>query len=505
MLPFTEKMLPFRNLSFCLGQPEAEAEFTGKNGFLLRDLFVDELNVLEAIKNGKFIIVGRKGTGKSAVAIYYLSKSKEEGSDSYVEIVKPDFGRSSWLKNFELSEEEEYRYYFQWLIVGKLIKLIIDSDIAPYSPEIISLRRFYQKNFDLFQINESSGRLKPESLNISVNLLMTSFGAGFARENKRDDRTPQPFYVFLPGLMYVVGKVLKMPLFKDTTFKVMFDDLDVNLDLNDPSHCMKLLSLLRVAKEFNNNVTLSERTSVIVFLREDVEHKLENIATDAPKIFGSYSFTLNWFEDAKLREVDMKLRRFLNKRISSKFEQAGVDYNTSDPWKSYVEERKSWADSTVFKDLMDWTFFRPRDFLNLFLPLAERNYSLPLDSDSLKKLLKLYSERAFAEITAEMCAKYSPHEINRIKRLLYMMAQRFNNTGVKSLTYKALVDLDPDFINDALIEDMYNYDLIGLVDYNGDLHFHSREPLIASFFDMFSFCLPNIIRLYLDKSFSIRL
>lgn len=498
-------MLPFRNRSFCLGRPEAEAESTGKNGFLLRDLFVDELNVQEAIDKGKFIIVGRKGTGKSAVAIYYLSKSKEEDSGSYVEIVKPDFGRSSWLKHFELSEEEEYRYYFQWLIVGKLIKLILDSEIASYSQEIISLRRFYQKNFDLFQINESSGRLRPESLNISVNLLMANFGAGFSRENKREDRNPQPFYVFLPGLMYVIGKVLKMPLFSDTSFKVMFDDLDVNLNLNDPSHCLKLLSLLRVAKEFNNDATLSERASVIVFLREDVEHKLENVATDAPKIFGSYSFTLNWFENVRLREEDMKLRRFLNKRISSKFEQAGADYNKSDPWKSYVEERNSWADTTVFKNLMDWTFFRPRDFLNLFLPLEEGNYRLPLDTDSLKKLLKLYSDRAFAEISAEMCAKYSPQEINRIKRLLYMMAQKFNISGARSLTYNQLVELDTELISNDLIEDMYNYDLIGLVDYNGDLHFHSREPLVASFFDMFSFCLPNIIRLYLDKSYGIRL
>ena len=60
---------------FCIGIPDAEAEATTA-AIKLDTLFVDYLDVLKQINNEKFIVLGRKGTGKSAIGehIYHLAK-----------------------------------------------------------------------------------------------------------------------------------------------------------------------------------------------------------------------------------------------------------------------------------------------------------------------------------------------------------------------------------------------------------------------------------------------
>ncbi len=52
---------------------------------------------------------------------------------------------------------------------------------------------------------------------------------------------------------------------------------------------------------------------------------------------------------------------------------------------------------------------------------------------------------------------------------------------------------------------MFSYDLIGLVDYNKDLHFHFRESFPTTEISECGICMPRIVRLYFDRSSRIRL
>lgn len=497
----------YRVKGFSLGKPEAEAESNVSDNFSLKNLFVDELNIADALRDKLFIIIGRKGTGKSAIGAHYIlgSHQFDKNSTKFVDIIKPSFGRSVSLRDMGLSCEDEYKYYFQWLIISKLIKLIIDSEQGQCNDEIKALKRFYNKYFSLFQINDSSNGFEMVDLSISVNLLMGKFGASFARSNRRDDKQPQPFYLYIPGLFEVIGKVLGMPLFKGFEFTLMFDDLDVGLNLNDEEHCKKLMALIRVVKDFNNNPTLSANSRVIVFVRDDVKRKLAARATDMTKIFGSYSFTLNWYDNPKKEETTQKLRKLVNRRISQRFRNKGLNYNQQDPWQSYISENGPSADGTVFKALLDYTFYRPRDFINLFKQLDYKEHFLPLDKDSLKELLRNYSDIAFEEIMAELNARFTQAQIRDIRKVLSKTARMLKDTNSDALTFEQFKGIEPTFLTDEMVEEMFSYDLIGLVDYNKDLHFHFRESFPTTEISECGICMPRIVRLYFDRSSRIRL
>lgn len=73
---------------FCIGIPEAEAEATTAS-IKLDSLFVDYFDVLKQLNNEKFIVLGRKGTGKSAIGEYILSLAKDE-PNMFCDFVKKD-------------------------------------------------------------------------------------------------------------------------------------------------------------------------------------------------------------------------------------------------------------------------------------------------------------------------------------------------------------------------------------------------------------------------------
>ena len=61
---------------FYIGTPEAEGE-NFRIGQNLKDFYEDYNDITDNIKNGKFIISGRKGTGKSAYVRYITEKNGE--------------------------------------------------------------------------------------------------------------------------------------------------------------------------------------------------------------------------------------------------------------------------------------------------------------------------------------------------------------------------------------------------------------------------------------------
>jgi hypothetical protein len=54
--------------NFFIGTPEAEGETTYNSKIKLGEIFGDYLNVFPELDSEKFIITGRKGAGKSAIA-----------------------------------------------------------------------------------------------------------------------------------------------------------------------------------------------------------------------------------------------------------------------------------------------------------------------------------------------------------------------------------------------------------------------------------------------------
>jgi hypothetical protein len=59
-----------------LGSPEAEAEATAASRMPLAEIYEDFHQLLDGLSGEKFIVIGRKGSGKSAFGEYVYAVTK---------------------------------------------------------------------------------------------------------------------------------------------------------------------------------------------------------------------------------------------------------------------------------------------------------------------------------------------------------------------------------------------------------------------------------------------
>ena len=501
----TSKNSTHKSKCFSLGKPEAESETSFEDELSLKNLFVDEMNIIESINRGSFIVTGRKGTGKSAIKSYitlnsYPIEKYVRSMELYPEIIKNDV-----LKQEIPDVRLRINIMCRWCIITAIIKLILETEEGRGIPEIRNLEKLRTKYFDLFNLENMVRFSAISKYTMSVNLLKGVLGGQVSKEVVRDDSKPQPFYHFLDPLYAVVGKILSMEIFKDYDFKLLVDNLDISYDLYNTDDCETLITLIRTARDFNNNPLIRTHAQVIIFLRDDVKRCLEGMASDSSKIFGSYELPLNWYEGKDIAETKLKLRKFVNRRIALNFEAINAAYYEADPWQSYVAENLIEDHQRgIFRNILDYTFFRPRDLINLFLPLSGADYTLPLKRNDIKTLLKQYSDRVYGELKDELKTKYPEKDKNLVLDFIYKISQKDSNYS-DGIPYSVKKKLLPDGLSDSVIRDLFDYDVLGLIDNNGDKHFHCRgsQPTIP--LEQCKFTMTRIMKLYFDLSLTIRL
>ena len=106
-----------------LGTPEAEGEIREGHGLL--EFFEDYMHVIEDIATEKFIITGRKGSGKSAV-VRYLRENSSEENELYSATVRPSdivLERAIHI----IDEAGQYSQLYEWIILTKFVKMLLET------------------------------------------------------------------------------------------------------------------------------------------------------------------------------------------------------------------------------------------------------------------------------------------------------------------------------------------------------------------------------------------
>lgn len=134
-----------------LGKPEAEAENVSQTQNLLA-FFEDYQNISNSIEKGCFIITGRKGAGKSAYAGWLIEKSESEDMQYCSLIKKNEFDLETMIQSIPF-EGLRFEALFEWIVLVRIVKLIIDSRIGNYLKEYRALTEFYNKNSGLVNID----------------------------------------------------------------------------------------------------------------------------------------------------------------------------------------------------------------------------------------------------------------------------------------------------------------------------------------------------------------
>lgn len=470
----------FTTLNFCIGSPEAEAETTHKSKIRLSDVFEDFLEILPELNTEKFIVIGRKGSGKTALAEYLFEMQN----------TKPNFF-CDFVKKFDVDIQKivqvgkekgthiQEELLFKWIILTKILRLISRNEALQHLRGMKELKQFVKKNSGFIDIKsyEIVEVIGNEGFEVNIEYFKR-FSSKFSRDLKlRGEKAP--FYKLIPHLEETIIDLLSSIDDVDNKYFIIFDDLDIGFKATNKEHVSILIALLRIAKDYNINYFGKNGldVKVVILLRDDIADVIRLADSDTAKIFSSYGILISWYEHEiyNRNENLLKIKQFINKRIEKNFIQNGIPlFSGKGAWSSLFQEDTTFYKESSFKYVLEHTFYKPRDFILFFLPISKFEFNIPLEPRNVNLLLGKYSKEAIDEVNNEFIAFLDNSEINSIFKIL----ETFCN--IDYFYYSHLRERIEQFSftieSEQIINLLFKYSLIGNKDIsNKQVYFKCRE------------------------------
>ena len=464
-----------------IGAPEAEGESLPTSKVHLRDVYEDLHNLYDELSNEKYILIGRKGCGKSAFAEYtYLSAI--DHPNLFCSFVSQDNMSLERLVQLGKEHDSEHTkdHLFKWLIYTNIIKMFFENAAAAQADGYKLLQEFLKKNSGYIDINtgEIVELIKKHSFEINIEQFKRFFKGKFNTDVQiKESRAA--FYKLIPHLEKVVVEVLtsKLNTENENSYALFFDDLDIDFDANNKNSTDTLIQLIRTSKHVNNTVFAKNHAAakVVILIRDDVERLLSTQAADMSKIFSSYATRLSWYEDeysGKADENNLSIKKMINKRIANAFHQANLEIrNPSAPWESLIDD--DFSPKTSFKYICDHTLIRPRDLILFFKPLESGHYSIPLKKSDVNQLLGQYSAELVKELSNELSSFYTHIQIQNIFDALKEISSKYGCTYIEASEF--IQSNCSNLQSDKLLQELYDRSIIGGTNgTSGYAHFKHR-------------------------------
>lgn len=472
------------------GKPEAESENVKGQGLL--DFFDDYLGIFNEMKVGKFLFVGRKGTGKSAIAKYIKDES-DKSDDSYACILRMS---DITIEKVVQQDDKENEYaLIEWLLLLNLTKLIVKSGSAKYTTEFEKLAKFLERNTGSVDVDQKEivERLSSKNGEVNFEILRHCFG-GIIRRSFQNKEQTAPFYKMITPLKEILKWLFQTEDVKSREFWILVDDLDVGYKLENELDNDKLMDLIRIVRVYNTEL-LGDNSRILVFIREDICKNIVNKYNDSAKIIQSNIIPINWYVPSTEmgNEDTVPLKKLADKRIGIAFEKKGLSVShEKSPWDCLINKKYQYNNGSSFKSILDFTFYRPRDIVTFLDAVRMGNYSMPLSITNVKRALKKYIELSINELKSELSLSFSDEE----KLVLFNdVFPYIINNDLSLPQFKEYIDTKGfEKSTNTVVDILLEYALIGLKD-GRKYYFNFREHSIPEGTDIntYSIIVPKCI------------
>lgn len=349
---------------FNFGKVDGKNEASNNNTLLL-DTFFNYQGMYNKLEEGKFLILGNKGTGKTFLLEYFRRKKELEG-DIFTDIHLEDFfskkniiqAKNDILDNIKL---------LKWIIYIQLSKKLLSLDtIDNCNPEVKKLKKFMKKN--QFELKLDTNKIVESSIENGVkgNLNATKYGvSGFFEKTKNIFQKEEigKYYEYIDNLEEVIAKILSDEWKRSNYIYIIFDELDNINDFNNKTYDI-FLSLIKLSNDLNQSWKKSNlKMKILVGIREDIYSKLN--ATYTGKIKEDLGIVLGW---GNVENVDSPLIKMIyHKMRAQDSELANLDdnligRNIFSKTKIKIHGKKI----SIYKYILGKTLLRPRDIISFF-------------------------------------------------------------------------------------------------------------------------------------------
>ncbi|USI63884.1 hypothetical protein LO769_04525 [Lactococcus lactis subsp. lactis] len=383
-----------------------------------------------------YIIIGRKGTGKTTLASYYKYKSNLNKNEICDQRFANDFIQKKLL-NFaqeDINKDETslfWEYVFLLDLGAELVKFYRKR-------RFLSVNKLVQSN----KIKELEKILKNEQTRIDNITSSTSnedeVSSGFTAGKKSSltlngnskytssetlSKRRAIYYEEQPNLKKLVFELLKKSKQKIVLFYDDMDQFEEFMDLLSFKSLMK--HMIYSADKLNHELYSFKSTKICLVFREDIVEMMNAQANNLNKQITDSKVEISWFDTAYSEPWEHPLMQMILYKIKK-----SQPNNTKNLEEIYTEM----FDRNVFEFLMERSFGRPRDLIQ-YLNLYKDEF--PEDEKIIiKKLLKVeqkYSKWFYNEILNEL-------SISQDKEAIAQVIDIISARGYVSFTEQQIVN-----------------------------------------------------------------
>lgn len=417
---------------FQLGSVYGESEVDNLDDF---EHFYYDLNDAskDILKKNKFVIIGRKGTGKTLLAHVVCRNLENDYTFSVVESLKDfDFYELTYFSASDISPTK-YVPIFEWMIWMNIAKNFLKKKECFNEQQRETLSVF------LKYVGVVPGELKPEkTLEITRKFQDTYLGKASVLALKAEKTTlkeeslkevPRSYLENLETLKHFLLNIIKD---SSSSFIVFYDELDDKFS-NETIYKAGIISFLNAVDKVNKNLRdVNGNCKVCAVIRSDIANILR--APNVNRIIEDNSIHLNWCADLSYdtEMFDMlahKIKRsseyYQNKSTDDVIKSIFPDYIKDEPNKIYILHR---------------TLGRPRDVIRM-LTYIQDIYGDNLErfeSNAFAKVEGKYSAYLKREIGSELAGHVNDENIELYFFLLQKIAKRSFSLIVAERLFKEL-------------------------------------------------------------------
>lgn len=318
-------------------------------------------NAVSKIENREsFLVLGRKGTGKTAI-VRYLTERKTDGLSKSLSLRGYPWNVHASRIDHGASDIEAYVSSWRYLIAVELAVMVTSHPEGASTPDAKLLKRFLTDNYGSINLELSDilrpGKLRLERLSLQPSVMGNQLGSvSLDRGGSQDHKFGLELNALSKSIFEAVARISSQV--KLAPFNLHFDELDQGLSEFDNSRGKMLIGLILAARDVKREGNRAYgAVNPIVYLRTDLWDDLQ--FSDKNKINQTQTLHLGWNSQSLLDLVEARLKAKLGQTR----------------WENIADPALMRGSQSKWNHILARTFLRPRDvikFLNIALKEAKK-------------------------------------------------------------------------------------------------------------------------------------